>query len=532
MRKLLTLLFFLPFAALAAYAPPLEYGVATTVTFDLYNTDGTLDVDEVDSGTEVTLYCDEAAGATATNDFVDEGTFYSIALTAAEMQCARLVVSVGATDTNNIHIWTIGNASAQVDDDGGWYDAVPWNASWDAEVESEVTDALVADGLDHIVSAPATGTDVANDSLIAQMVADDATADWDTYDNTTDSLEALRNRGDAAWTTGSGTGLTAIASGTAQSATGTTLVLASGETFADDELIGSVVQITGGSTGVGQTQCIADNVGTTDTISFDVAWVTTPTGTITYEIAPSIGKDCPQTSADIVNEWESQSQADPTGFHVNVQEVSGTAQTANDNGADINAILVDTGTTLDGAIATVDGNVDAILVDTGTTLDSAIATVDTNVDAILVDTNELQADWANGGRLDLILDARASQASVDTIDGIVDAMLIDTSTTLDNAIAAVQTVVDLLEDGSILASGTCDSGTTTTCVDATLTQANDYWNGAAIVFTSGTIAGQTSCVYDFVAASDTLTFRARTAAVSTNTYILVESAVCEGVVSP
>lgn len=364
MRKLLTLLFFLPFAALAAYAPPLEYGVATTVTFDLYNTDGTLDVDEVDSGTEVTLYCDEAAGATATNDFVDEGTFYSIALTAAEMQCARLVVSVGATDTNNIHIWTIGNASAQVDDDGGWYDAVPWNASWDIEVESEVTDALVADGLDHLVSASATGTDVANDSLIAQMVADDATADWDTYDNTTDSLEALRNRGDAAWTTGSGTGLTAIASGTAQSATGTTLVLASGETFADDELIGSVVQITGGSTGVGQTQCIADNVGTTDTISFDVAWVTTPTGTITYEIAPSIGKDCPQTSADIVNEWESQSQADPTGFHVNVQEVGGTAQTANDNGADINAILVDTGTTLDGAIATVDGNVDAILVDT------------------------------------------------------------------------------------------------------------------------------------------------------------------------
>lgn len=68
---------------------------------------------------------------------------------------------------------------------------------------------------------------------------------------------------------------------------------------------------------------------------------------------------------------------------VNTTHVSDTAQTANDNGADINAILVD--------------------------------------------TNELQTDWVNGGRLDLILDARASQASVDTIDGIVDSILLDTA---------------------------------------------------------------------------------------------------------
>lgn len=33
----------------------------------------------------------------------------------------------------------------------------------------------------------------------------------------------------------------------------------------------------------------------------------------------------------------------------------------------------------------------------------------------LADTNELQTDWANGGRLDLILDARASQTSVDDL---------------------------------------------------------------------------------------------------------------------
>lgn len=57
----------------------------------------------------------------------------------------------------------------------------------------------------------------------------------------------------------------------------------------------------------------------------------------------------------------------------------------------------------------------AILVDTGTTLDAKIDVIDGIVDAILVDTNELQTDWVNGGRLDLILDARASQTSVDDL---------------------------------------------------------------------------------------------------------------------
>jgi hypothetical protein len=69
------------------------------------------------------------------------------------------------------------------------------------------------------------------------------------------------------------------------------------------------------------------------------------------------------------------------------------------------AILVDTSTTLDTKINTIDTNVDAVLIDTGTTLPATLATIDGNVDSILVDTNELQTDWVDGGRLDLILDA-------------------------------------------------------------------------------------------------------------------------------
>lgn len=89
-----------------------RYGVAETFDFKLYNADGTLDVDEADGGTEVSLSCNEGAETTATNDFVDEGTFYSIALTATEMQCERIAVVVAATTTEVFFIQTIDNASA------------------------------------------------------------------------------------------------------------------------------------------------------------------------------------------------------------------------------------------------------------------------------------------------------------------------------------------------------------------------------------------------------------------------------------
>jgi len=58
---------------------------------------------------------------------------------------------------------------------------------------------------------------------------------------------------------------------------------------------------------------------------------------------------------------------------------------------------------------------------------ASVDVIDGIVDSILVDTNELQVDWVNGGRLDTILDARASQTSVNTIDTVVDSILVDTS---------------------------------------------------------------------------------------------------------
>ena len=70
-------------------------------------------------------------------------------------------------------------------------------------------------------------------------------------------------------------------------------------------------------------------------------------------------------------------------------------------------------------------------------VDSKVDIIDTNVDAILLDTNELQTDWADSGRLDTILDATATQAllttvdgKIDTVDTVVDSIKVDTAAIL------------------------------------------------------------------------------------------------------
>lgn len=55
--------------------------------------------------------------------------------------------------------------------------------------------AIETYGLDHLVSASVTGTDVADNSIIAKIVSKSATADWDSYSNQTDSLEVLSDGG-------------------------------------------------------------------------------------------------------------------------------------------------------------------------------------------------------------------------------------------------------------------------------------------------------------------------------------------------
>lgn len=73
-----------------------------------------------------------------------------------------------------------------------------------------------------------------------------------------------------------------VDNGTLQSATGTTAVLRSAASFANDRLNGMTLVITGG-TGAGQARIITDYVDATDTATVDT-WTTTPDNTSTYVV--------------------------------------------------------------------------------------------------------------------------------------------------------------------------------------------------------------------------------------------------------
>lgn len=94
------------------------------------------------------------------------------------------------------------------------------------------------------------------------------------------------------------------------------------------------------------------------------------------------------------------------------------------------------------------------------------------------------------------------------------------------AIDADALASDAVTEIRSVVSGTSDSGTTTTMVDAARTEADtDYWAGDIILFTSGNISGQARVITAFDPATDTITFTpATTQAVATQTYEIISGA--------
>lgn len=157
---------------------------------------------------------------------------------------------------------------------------------------------------------------------------------------------------------------------------------------------------------------------------------------------------------------------------------------------DTAAILVDTGTTLDGKIDTIDTNVDSILVDTGTTLQGEL-------DGIQADTEDIQA------RLPAAL----------TADGNIKADALRISGSAESADR-----IERSTHGIVLA--TCDAGGTTTAVIVSslspASAVNDQFNGRIITFshatTTAALRGQSTDITDFDHSTQTFTVTALTTA--------------------
>lgn len=98
---------------------------------------------------------------------------------------------------------------------GGIVSSAPEDASisentitsgYNTQMVANTNTGLVAQGLDHLLSAAVIGADVTDNSIFAYLVSKSATADWDNFVNTTDSMQAQRDNTGTA-----GVGLTNLA---------------------------------------------------------------------------------------------------------------------------------------------------------------------------------------------------------------------------------------------------------------------------------------------------------------------------------
>ena len=171
--------------------------------------------------------------------------------------------------------------------------------------------------------------------------------------------------------------------------------------------------------------------------NFDPASDTVANVTTVASVSGAVGSVTAAVTTDSAS--RTASQADVSAL--------ATAAAVSTIDSNVDAILVDTATTLpatlstiDGKVDTVDTNVDAILVDTGTTLPATLSTiegkvdtVDSNVDAVLVDT---------GTTLPATLSTM--DGKIDTVDGIVDAILADTGT--DGVVLSTATLQSIADE--------------------------------------------------------------------------------------
>ena len=127
---------------------------------------------------------------------------------------------------------------------------------------------------------------------------------------------------------------------------------------------------------------------------------------------------------------------------------------------------------------------------------------------------------------DLVIAAGTGELDVNVVEWLATAVVASTAGIPDvnaerigNLANAASVLGTWMEEGIF---STADSGTTTTLVDASLSQGDDVWNDALLVFRTGANAGHTAVGIDFDDASNTLTFTpAVPASVTTEQYVLI-----------
>jgi hypothetical protein len=333
-----------------------------------------------------------------------------------------------------------------------------------------------------------------------------------------------------------------IHSGTAVTAAAGTIQLAAAAAFANDELNGSLVLITGG-TGIGQVRRIWDYVGSTDTASIEPNWTTTPSGTITYVILPAdslwdvvranhatVGSfgEISTTAAVAAAVWDLDATAHQT---------QGTfGQAIGDPVSDSNTIYKATVT--DAGLATVGLDVVEVLTRVPDATPGAVnglLVAPTTANTGLVDVtrwNGTAVHTPATAGLPVVQLHGTGSAGVDAPTNFEDLSVTDTTglvkpdmanasgnyagtvalvTSLTNAPGDSTGVTELLTriTDSTVRTGSvhADAGNTASSFQTHLTEADDYWNNCLILITSGALIDQVKEIGDFANTGGIITLK-------------------------
>lgn len=303
---------------------------------------------------------------------------------------------------------------AQIGTDGAGLTNVTWNASWDAEVQSEATDALNAYDPPTAAELTTAVGDVSVDEIQASALADlfntDSGTDYasavagsvvkETADNAGGSALTESGIADAVWDE-------AISGHAVAGSTGEALSNASS---AGDPWSTSLPGAYGGGTA-------GYLIGT---------YVNAPIGTVDT-VVDAIKAKTDNLPDDPADDSDIDSQLSAIAGYVDTEVAAILADTDEMQTDDIPSTLA----TVDGKIDTVDGIVDDILVDTGTTLDDFI---DTEIAVIKAKTDNLPVDPADDSDIDSQLSnitgkVDTAQADLDIITGAAGVVIADDSIT-------------------------------------------------------------------------------------------------------
>jgi len=348
-----------------------------------------------------------------------------------------------------------------------------------AEVNTQVDLGLSDIGLDHLVAASVTGTDITDNSIIARMVSKSATADWDSFDNTTDALEALAD------TTG----------GDATAANQTTIINA----------IGTMTDLGGGADIANN---LADMAGATfssatDSLEAirdrgDSAWVTGGDGS-----AP--------TEAEIYTYFTSSSRQDTFKADVSALATAASIAALNDFNPATDTVANVTTVATTTTNSDMRGTDNAFLAASAPTNFSDLA-ITASTGRVTVGTNADKTGYSISG-------------SITTLDGLNDptaAAIADA--VLDESLAAHNTggtlgkAIRQIKEGVVSAESTVNdaSATTTSFVTALTSAVDNFYNDKILVFIGGALTGQARIISDYNGTTKAITFDEATTSAPAN----------------